>query len=391
MDFCLPEELQMLQATVRRFVEQEMIPLERETPEAEDIPESLRRKLEDKAQSLGLWALDAPVEYGGAGLGELAMSVVLEELACTTLLPFRAPSVFGGYNGTILYHANPDQKECYLKPVIQGKKHASFALTEPNGGSDPSQMRTRAVRDGDYWVITGEKVFISNADRADFIQLFAATEPEKGSHGGVTCFLIDRGTPGMKISRKFDLMIPEKPCAISFQEVRIPDTQRVGEIGEGFKLSQKWLTVGRLRHGPKAVGVARRALQLATEYSRSRVTFGKPLSERQAIQWMLADSAVDIHAARLMIYHAAWRYDNGYDIRQEASMVKLFSDEMAFKVVDRAMQIFGATGLSKDWPIERMFRDIRSRRITEGASEIQRFVIARGLLLGQFPGSEQYS
>jgi acyl-CoA dehydrogenase len=241
-------------------------------------------------------------------------------------------------------------------------------------------MRTTAVRDGDDYVINGVKRYISHADKAEFAQVMAATDRSKGSRGGISCFLVDMNTPGVRITAKYQTMMGDAPCEIVFENVRIPAKNRVGEEGEGFKFGQKWLGVGRIKHGARALGVAERCLDLAIDYSKQRVTFGKPLSERQAIQFMLVDSYVELKQARLLVYEAACKMDAGEDTRVDAYICKSNADEMAFRVVDRCMQIFGGMGLTTDLPIEKFWRQQRSFRITEGATEVMKMVIARHLL-----------
>jgi acyl-CoA dehydrogenase len=382
MDFAIPEELRMLRDSARRFVAEELMPLEAQYADQPDIPDDVRARLQDKAKALGFWIFDLPEEYGGGGVGTLGMCLVFEELAKCNVPSFRAPTVFTPYLGPVLFKCAPEQKEKYLMPVIRGDKRTCFALTEANGGSDPSQMRTTAVREGDHYRISGNKIFITGADKADFIQLFARTG--QGPRGAeVTCFLIDRDTPGVSLGQSFELMSPDRPWELVFQDVRVPAAQVVGEVGAGWDLARGFLDMGRLIHGPKAIGRAERALSLAVSYANERKTFGEPLARRQAIQWMIADSTVELHAARMMTYHAAWKADQGMEFHFEASAVKLYADEMLVRVVDRAIQIHGGMGLSRELPLELMFRDARSRTITEGSSEMQRIILASEILSGR--------
>jgi acyl-CoA dehydrogenase len=381
MNFELPEEIALLQKTVRRFVEEELIPLEKKVPEADELPPDVQAKLESKTKELGLWLLEVPQEYGGAGLSCLAIAVIYEEVSRSSLIPFRSSGIFGPKTGAILLRASDEQKERYLFPLIRGEKRACFAMTEPHAGSDPASMRTTAIPDGDDYVLNGIKTFITAADRCDFAQVFAVTDPSKRANGGITCFLVDMNAPGCRVTNKFKMMIADSPCEITFTDCRVPANNILGGLGRGFQTGQRWLTFNRtVNHGARALGVAARCLEMSVRYAKQRVTFGKPLSERQAIQWMLADSEVALHAARLMVYHAAWNYDRGKDVRHETAMVKLFCSEMVGQVVDRAIQIHGAMGLTTELPFERWYRDVRSRRITEGASEIQRMLIARRLI-----------
>lgn len=382
MNFGFDEELLMLRDSVRRFVQTELLPLEEKYANEPDIPDDVRRRLEDRARELGFWAFDIPEAYGGGGIGHVGMCLVFEELGKCNVPSFRAQTVLTPYLGPVLFHASEAQQEKYLHPVVRGEKRTCFALTEPGGGSDPSGMRTRAVLEGDHYRINGAKIYITGADKADFVQLFARTI-EDGQDLGVSCFLVDRHTPGMRLGQSFRLMSPDRPWEVVFEDVLVPVSQRVGAAGQGWSLAREFLDVGRLIHGPKSIGRAERALAMATAYAKQRHTFGQPLAKRQSIQWMLADSSTELHAARLMTYHAAWKADQGLDFHVEASQVKLYADEMYMRAVDRAIQIHGGLGLSCDLPLELMFRDARSRLITEGSSEMQRIIIASDLLSGR--------
>jgi acyl-CoA dehydrogenase len=252
--------------------------------------------------------------------------------------------------------------------------------TEPDAGSDPASMKTRAVRQGDHYIVNGTKRFITGAEKADLGQLMAVTDPAKAAHGGISCFIVDMKSPGISITAKYKTIMGEEPCEIVLDDVKVPAENLVGKEGEGFQLAQKWLGIGRLKHGARALGVAERCIEMGARYAKQRVTFGKPLSERQGITFKLSDSYVELHAARLMVYQAAWKNDEKEDIRTEAYMAKLFADEMSFRVVDRVLQIHGGIGLTLDLPLAKWFVDQRSRMITEGASEVMRMVIAREVL-----------
>ncbi|MFW7344809.1 MAG: acyl-CoA dehydrogenase family protein [Pigmentiphaga sp.] len=383
MDFELEPELRMLRDAVRRFVENELLPLEGRYANEHDIPDDVRLRLQDKAKELGFWAFDLPEEAGGGGVGVVGMCVVFEELARCNVPSFRAPTVLTPYLGPVLFRGSQKQKETYLLPVARGEKRTCFALTEAGAGSDPAGMRTTAIADGDHFVINGAKVFITGADKADFAQVFARTIKD-GQELGVSCFLVDRGTPGMRLGQSFELMSPDRPWELLFDNVRVPADSMVGVAGQGWELAREFLDMGRLIHGPKALGRAQRALDMAIAYANERCTFGQPLARRQAIQWMIADSMVELHAARSMVLHAAWKADRGLDYHLEASAVKLYADEMLIRVVDRAIQIHGGVGLSRELPLELMYRDARSRTITEGSSEMQRMIIASGALSGRY-------
>jgi acyl-CoA dehydrogenase len=380
MDFDLPEELQMLKDTVRKFVDKELIPIEMHTIENMELKPDIRERLEKKTKDMGLWMFDVPEEYGGGGLGSLAQVLVWEELSRTVALPSRGQGIFGPEVRPILYALNPDQKKRFMDPVLRGEKKLCFMQTEPDAGSDPASMKTRAVRQGDYYIINGTKRFITGAGEADIGQLMAVTDPAKGAHGGISCFMVDMKTPGLTLVTRYKTMMGEEPWHITFDDMKVPAENLVGKEGEGFKLAQKWLGIGRLKHGARALGVAERCIEMGASYSKQRITFGKPLSERQGITFKLADSYVELHAARLMVYQAAWKNDQKKDIRNEAYMAKLFADEMSFRVVDRVLQIHGGIGLTLDLPLAKWFVDQRSRMITEGASEVMRMVIAREVL-----------
>jgi acyl-CoA dehydrogenase len=382
LNFEFNAELLMLRDAVRRFVQDELLPLEPQYANAPDLPDDLRERLQARAKELGFWAFDLPESLGGGGIGYVGMCLVFEELAKCNVPSFRAQSVLTPYLGPVLLHGTAEQQEKYLLPVVRGEKRTCFALTEPGGGSDPSGMRTHARRDNGSYRINGTKTFITGADKADFVQLFARTLDD-GRDLGVSCFLVDRGTPGLSLGQRFELMSPDQPWELVLEDVVVPASQMVGEPGRGWELAREFLDVGRLAHGPKAVGRAERALQMAVDYANQRSTFGQPLAKRQAIQWMVADSATELNAARLLTYHAAWKADQGLDFHVEAAQVKLHADEMYMRVVDRALQIHGGIGLSRDLPLELMFRDARSRLITEGSSEMQRIIIATDLLSGR--------
>lgn len=380
MDFELPEELRLFKDSLRRFVDSELIPVERETVEGDELKPEFRERFIKGAKDLGIWMMEVPEEYGGTGLSLLARTIVTEELSRSIALPARGEGITGPSVRGILFTLTGEMKEKYLLPVLRGEKRACFAQTEPDAGSDPGGMRTTAVRDGDSYVINGVKRFISGAHKADFMQLMAATDRAKGSHGGISCFLVDMDTPGVKLTTRYQTMMGDKPWEIVLDNVRVPVGHRVGEEGGGFKLAQKWLGAGRVRHGARALGVSERCLEMATSYAKQRSTFGRPLADRQSIQWMLADMFIELQAARLLVYKAAVRIDKGEDAREDAYVCKYFADEMAFRHADHCLQIHGGIGLTTDLPIEKMWRQQRSYRITEGPSEVMKMVIARHVL-----------
>jgi acyl-CoA dehydrogenase len=380
MDFELPEELRLLKAILRRFVDNELIPIERKSTDGEQIKPEYLKRFEGRAKELGIWQLDVPTEYGGGGMSVLARVVVWEELSRTVAIPARGDGITGPSARGILYSLQGEMKEKYLLPLLRGEKKACFAQTEPDAGSDPGSMRTTAVRDGEHYVINGVKRFITGAGEADFMQLMVATDRTKGSRGGISCFIVDMDAPGVKLGACYETMMGDKPWEIVLDNVRVPASHRVGAEGEGMRFGQQWLNIGRLKHGARALGVAERCLEMATSYAKQRSTFGRPLAERQAVQWMLADVFIELEAARLIVYKTATRLDRGEEAREDAYLAKYYADEMAFKATDACLQIHGGIGLTTDLPIEKMWRQQRSFRITEGASEVMKMVIARHVL-----------
>lgn len=380
--FELPDELKLVRDNIRRFVDRELIPLETGIRENAHLSDDVVAGLQEKARSAGLWLVDVPEELGGQAFDLLAMTIFWEEISRTIAVPARDYSIFGPRVGPILLALNEEQRQEYLYPVLSGEKKVCFAQTEPDAGSDPASMLTRAVRDGGDYVVTGTKRFITGAESADFAEVVVATDPSKGARGGISCLLIDLDAPGVTIGPPQNTMMGEKPREIVFDQVRVPARNLVGQEGDGFRVAQGWINHMRVRHGARACGVASRCLDLAAVYAKQRRTFGKPLSERQGIQWMLADAHIKVHATRLMVYHAAARFSRGEDAKTEAYMVKIFGDEMGFEVVDRCMQIHGGIGLTDELPLERFWRDQRSFTITEGATEVLRTVLAERLLRG---------
>ena len=380
MNFALPEELRMLKDSLRRFVNQELIPAELTARKDDKLIPELRARVEAFGKELGLDKFDVPVEYGGLGFGLLAKTIVWSELARTVALPVRAINPFGATVYPVLYELDAAQKERFLLPTLRGELKWCFAQTEPDAGSDPGGMKTTAVRDGDHYVINGFKRFITGAADADYAQLMAATDRTKGSHGGISAFIVDMKSPGVKLLRAQKMLVDDTPWEIAFDDVRVPVENRIGAEGEGFKHAQKVLTVLRVRHGAKACGVMERCLELAASYAKERVTFDKPLAERQGVQWLIADSYLEWHQIELMVRHAAWKHDRGEDIRTEAYMVKNFGDSKSFEAADRCMQVHGGIGLSTELPIEKFWRDQRSMLITDGPTDVLKAAIARHAL-----------
>jgi acyl-CoA dehydrogenase len=335
--------------------------------------------LYDISQKTGLWGLHVPQEHGGAGLSLLARTVIIEELNYTAV-PFPLAEV-----PNILYYAKGEQIDRYLLPCIRGEKLGAFGQTEANAGSDPGGMiKTSAVRDGDGWVINGSKMWISNADIANFVMVLALTDPQKRQRGGFTMFLVDRDNPGMEVvTPGIATWLDETSSEyiINFDDCRVPDSAVLGDVGQGFALGQVWLTItDRLLRGPFCLGKMQRTLDMSIEWSKQRVTFGKPLSERQAVQWKLVDMYVAIRALRNLIYEAAARADKGEDMRAEAALVKLCATDWGARCVDDGMQLHGAMGQALELPLTLFYRYIRHAQVGGGANEIQRMMIARKLL-----------
>ena len=381
MDFTLPEELRMLRETLRRFIDDEIIPHERDSWEGPELKPDYREKWEARARELGIWQIDVPETYGGMGMGLLARAVVWEETGRTIAFPRRKAWIFGhDVSPILLQFLRDDQKEKYLWPVLRGEKLTAIAQTEPDAGGDAAAIRTIAVRDGDHYVINGMKRFITNGDKADFFQVTCVTDKEKGARGGISCILVDAGTPGLEVLRRQETMMDDRPCEIGFADVRVPAENLIGSEGDGFKIAQTWITFGRIRHGALALGVMERCLELAAEYAKQRVTFGRPLADRQAIQWPLVDIYADHQMMRPLVYKTAARYDAGEDIRYDSYLCKYLGDRKGYEAADRCLQIFGGMGLTTDLPIEKLWRDMRSMMITEGPEEVLRMALARHVL-----------
>jgi acyl-CoA dehydrogenase len=378
MDFELPEEYRMLRDTVRRFVDRELIPIELESMDGPNLKPEIRTELEKKAKEIGLWMPDVPEEYGGQGLGLLGMTIIWQELARTIALPPRPyRGIFGPEAKPLLYNLNPEQKEKYLFPLLRGEKNTTFAQTEPDAGADPGSMRTTAVRHGDHYIINGNKRFISNAAEADFIQLVAATDRSKGSRGGLSVFLVDTDTLGFKITRKTIKMMGDATYELAFDNMKVPVENMVGPEGQGMSLAQGWLTAGRLLQASRGLGVAQRCIEMGASYAKQRVTFGKPLADRQAIQFMIADTFMEHALGQSYVFQSAAKADQGKLARHESFVTKVFCTELGFRAADRCLQIHGGMGLTKELPIYKMWMDSRSFLITEGPVEVMRATLAR--------------
>lgn len=384
MNFQLEDTYQALKDLVNQFVREEMLPLEPKALAREAagqgfvLSEEEHAHLAARTQALGLWGLDAPEDMGGFDLPQVAMVGVWEELGYS-VLPFELPP--DSPNLRILRdHATPEQRERYLGPYSRGETGAAMAISEPGAGADPAGMRTRAVREGDTWVLNGRKIWVSRMDKADWTIVMAVTDKEKGSRGGISAFIVDKGTPGFQIERQIPMLGGHSTYELVLEDCRLPHTQMLGAAGLGFGIMQSRLSTRRLQMAAWCVGRARRALDMLCEWAPQRSTFGMALSDRQAIQWWVADAATRIHACRLMTYEAAARIDIGDQARTQLSMVKVFATEMATEVIDHAMQAHGAMGMTKELPLHQMAAEARLMRIYEGPSEVHRWVVARDLL-----------
>jgi len=389
MDFELSPEVREIRDRVRTFIDREVMPLEKHEDEEEGLPRPLLAAVRAKARQAGVWAPQLPKEQGGLGLNTMALCVVFEEAGRTLLGPLAlhcaAPDE--GNMHLLMRAATPEQKQRYLEPLMRGEIRSCFAMTEPapGAGSDPTMLKTKAERHGDGWTITGRKWFTSGAGGAAFAIVAAVTDPTVDPRKGTTLFLVDARTPGFEVDRPIPVMGGGGPgghCEVNFTDCRVPESQVLGRVGDGFALMQARLGPARLTHCMRWLGAAGRSLEIATRYALEREAFGKKLSEHQAVQWMLADSLIEMHASRLMVLQAAWKLDQGDQARQETSMCKVFVAEAVGRVIDRCIQVCGALGYSRDLPLERFYRDVRAFRIYDGPSEVHRMVVARDWLKG---------
>lgn len=388
MDFTYPPPLQDIVRRVRHFVDQDVIPLEKHAADTIDgLPAPMLAEVRAKAKAAGLWAPQLAPELGGMGLTLTEIVPVFEAAGRSHLGPLALNCSAPDEGNMHLLHlfANEEQRERYLKPLAAGDIYSGFAMTEPapGAGSDPNMLLTRAERDGGEWVINGHKWWTSGGDGAAFYLIMARTDPDVPAHKGSTIFIAPADTPGIEIVRRIPLMGLDDlggHCEIKFHDLRLPDSAILGKAGDGFALTQARLGPARLTHCMRWTGIAQRALEIATRYAAEREAFGKHLNEHQSIQWMLADSAMELHAGRLMIQQAAWLLENGGQARQEASMCKVFVAETVNRVLDRAIQICGGLGISRDLPLSGWFEAARAFRIYDGASEVHRMVIARAVI-----------
>lgn len=382
MDFNIPEELRIMQETIRRFVEQDIEPVAQQIEEEDDIPEHIIAKMRE----LGLFGMCIPAEFGGLGLSTLGECLIYEAMGVANSSIRTRFSTNNGIGSLgILYDGTEEQKKKYLPDIASGKKTIAFALTEPGAGSDASSIKTAAERKGDSFVINGTKMFITNGGIADYVTVMAVNDPEKRARGGITAFIVEKGTPGFsvgKYEKKMGLR-GSTTTELLFEDCSVPVENVIGgeaKVGQGFKTAMKVLDKGRLTLAASSVGMAQKALELAVNYSKERVQFGRPICQFQLIQGMLAQMATEVYAGRQMVYRVAWEKDQGKNVTMQASMAKLFCTEMLARVADMSLQVHGGMGYMKEFAIERIYRDARVVRIYEGSSEIQKLVIAREIL-----------
>ncbi len=378
MNFDLPESHREIQRSVRDFCVRYVAPNAKQWDETEKFPHDVVPKLAE----LGLLGIRIPEGYGGSGLDTLAYAVIIEEIAkFDGSLALTVASHNGLGTGHILAFGNDAQKEKYLPKAARGEWLAAWGLTEPGSGSDAAGMRTRAVRKDGGWVINGTKMFITQGSVGGFCVVLAVTEPELRQRG-VTAFIVDQGTPGFRASKHLEKMgmRSSDTCELTYEDCWVPDTQRLGEVNNGFIDTLKILDRGRVSIGALALGLGQGAFEAAVAYSKDRQQFGKPIADFQAIQWMLADSRTELEAARLLVYRAAIKADTGERYSTEASMAKLFASEAGTAACNRAVQVFGGYGYTREFFVERHLRDVKLCEIGEGTSEVQRLVIARNLL-----------
>ena len=380
MRFDLTDEQRMIVDTVRAFVETELYPYEDEVERLDEIPAEVAERITGKAVSAGLYAANMPEELGGGGLDAVSMTLVERELGragyALQSLVWR-PS-------NILLACEGEQRERFLLPTIRGERRDCLAMTEPGAGSDVRGMRTRAVRAGDEYVINGDKHFISHADLADFVVLFAATGTEQTARGEknlITAFLVDLDAPGVTVRRGPGCVSHRgyHTAELVFDDCRIPAAQRLGEEGAGFDLMGTWLGASRLTVAASCVGRAQRVVELALDWAAGREQFGQPVGRFQGVSFPWADLCTELEAAELLTLRAAWRLDNGGMSDRDVAMAKLFASEALGRITDQAVQTFGGMGLMDEMPIERYWRDARLERIWDGTSEIQRHIISRSL------------
>jgi alkylation response protein AidB-like acyl-CoA dehydrogenase len=386
IDFSIPPELENARQRVTAFMGQYVYPSEAQIIEDEGLPVELERELQARVKADGLWAPHLGRQWGGMGIGFIGQALVNEIIGRSVV----GPRIFGnaapdaGNAELLIISATPEQKEQYLKPLAAGDVRSCFAMTEPEvSGSDPTGLQTTAIRDGSDWVINGHKWFTSGAIGSAFAIVMAVTDPSAAAHARASMILVPTDTPGFEIVRSVPVMGSGGVgghCEVRFENCRVPFGNLLGEAGQGFKLAQARLGPGRIQHCMRWVGVAQRSFEMMCAYALKRKSFGEPLAKKQTVQNWIADSAAEINAARLMTLNAAWKMDRGDDARVEISLIKFYGARVMCDVVDRAIQVHGALGYSKDTPLEMFYRDARAARIYDGPDEVHRQTVAQRIL-----------
>jgi len=374
----LSEEQKLLQKSVREFAESEVKPLARELDETGHFPRETFRK----AAELGLTGIAMPEAEGGAGFDHISYAIVIEEISRCCASTGVILSVQNSlYCDPVHRFGTEEQKKKFLLPYARGERIGCYALTEPQAGSNAAALQTKAVKKGDKYVVNGTKAWITNGGAADAAIVYVNTEPAKGEKG-ITALVIEKGTPGYKVGKEEKkLGISATACSeLVFTDCEVPVGNRIGNEGEGYKVALSTLDGGRIGIGAQATGIAQGAFEAAANYSQERLAFGHPISQFQAIQFMMADMVTEIDAARLLVRKAAWKQDTGARFSMEAAIAKLFASEMATRVTHKAIQVHGGNGYSREYPVERNYRDARITEIYEGTSEIQRLVISSWVL-----------
>ena len=385
MDFSIPRDYEELRRNLVEFVDRELKPIEAAEldPESDDVPIELIDRVRRRAAELGFYAADFPEDVGGSGLPQLGM-VLLREAAPLTGCRLAGFTTYGPEGPTgLLLSGTDEQKKKYLVPLVTAEKSMCFALTEPDAGSDAQSLRTTATKDGSDWVVNGTKHFITNGKHADFALVFAANDRALKAQGGITAFLVEKGTPGFSVGRaQRGMLDTDGQYELVFEDCRVPEEQILGgpdQAGMGFYSAMQFLAMGRLSIAATCNGIAEYALNLGIDYAKQRVAFDRPIGKNQYVQGHIVDSLVELKASKLMTYECAWKYDGGDQVIQESSIVKLYAAEMVNRVVDRMIQVHGGMGWMRELPLERLYRLVRIFRIVEGTSEIQKYVIAKTL------------
>ncbi len=378
MDFTFSPEHRALRRLIREFVESEVVPLAAELDREHKVPYETMRKLGE----IGLLGVCFPQEYGGMGAGETGYCILMEELGRVCANTAVNVGAHIGIGAMAIYlDGNEEQKRKYLTPLSRGQKIAAFGLTESNAGSDAAAIRTRAVREGDSWILDGGKVFITNGGYADIVTVLAVTDPVLGPRGGITAFIVETQWDGFKVAREEDKMgiRGSSTAELVFEELRVPHENVLGKVGEGFVTFMKSLDMGRLTLGAACLGGAQTMLEACVRWAKTRRQFGEELAHKQSVQWMIANMATEIEALRSLVYRVAWLVDTGQPFTQLAAMCKLYGSEVLSRAVDMTIQIHGGLGLTRDFPVEQAFRDARINEIFEGTNEVQRIVIASNI------------